>query len=680
MGKLKRYALFFALLLVMLLVPCENYYAQTNSHMDDPEFWKAQGYVSDLFYEDSAETTDYVISTASNTGRYTRRFGIDVSKYQGNIDWAKAKANGVEFAIIRVGYRGSSSGTLNEDEYYKKNIEGALAQGIRVGVYIFSQAITEDEAIAEANYVISRVYKYNITLPIVIDYEYSGSNGTDGRLFEANLSKDEATAVCKAFCETVKNAGYTGMVYANRSMLTSGLNAEEIAKDYHIWLAHYTATTNYTGTYDFWQYSSKGDGQTYGMQSQYVDMNYWYDDGTIYGQDYSAVFDSTYYANRYTDLKTAYGSDVAALFSHFINHGMEEGRQGCATFSVQSYKNTYRDLRAAYGNDLKKYYLHYIKNGKNEGRVGTGYETTLVGATTIYKGVDYSKLYNPYYYLNNNKDVYEKYGYDDDAIIEHFVNVGMQETRQGTEDFNVISYKNLYRDLRDVYGMDWQRYYMHYINYGKQEGRVATGYEDTVVGAITTYKGVDYSDVYDYFYYITNNPDVFNVYGYNDDAVLEHFVNYGMQEGRQGIASFNVNSYKNRYSDLRKAYGMSLKNYYMHYIYCGKREGRIATGYENRVVDASTTYKGIDYSAVYNYSYYVANNPDVYKAYGYDDEAVLSHFVNCGMQEGRQANSKFNVFIYKNRYTDLSDAFGDDLKSYYIHYINLGKNEGRIAN
>lgn len=211
-----------------------------------------------------------------------KRKGIDVSKWQGEIDWAKAKAEGVEFAIIRVGYRSDSTGILEEDPYYIKNIEGALEQGIRVGVYIFSQAITVEEAREEANYVLSRIQGYDITLPIAIDVEYLfTANGEAGRLYDANLSVEAATEICSAFCETVESAGYTGMVYANKYMLTNKLDAEKLAENYCIWLAHYTSETNYEGEYDFWQYSATGDGYLHGMESQNLDMNWWYDDGSM---------------------------------------------------------------------------------------------------------------------------------------------------------------------------------------------------------------------------------------------------------------------------------------------------------------------------------------------------------------------------------------------------------------
>jgi len=669
------------LILTCLAVLFQGEYVYASyEQIDDPEFWKAQGYVSDAFEEDVVSEASYAITSYAFRGDYTQRLGVDVSKYQGIIDWAKAKAQGVEFAIIRVGYRGSSSGTLNEDPNYIRNIEGALAQGIPVGVYIFSQAITEEEAIEEANYVISRIYRYNITLPIVIDFEYaSSSSGNSGRLYEAKLSKVQATAICKAFCRTVQNAGYTGMVYANSSMLKSNLNAGEIEKDYRIWLAHYTTATNYQGIYDFWQYSSKGNGSAYGMSSQYVDMNYWYDDGKIFGKDYSSVFDATYYVNKYSDLKNAYGNDVAALLTHFVNNGMNEGRQGSAGFNVQSYKNAYKDLRMGYGDDIKGYYWHYIDYGKNEGRVGTGYENTIADGETVLNGVDYSSVYNVNEYLKYNPDLKDGYGYDDVDLLAHFVNYGMKEGRQASASFNVQSYKNRYKDLRDGYGDDLKGLYMHYVNYGKNEGRIGTGCETVIVDGTTIYAGVDYSSVYDVNEYIHYNPDLLQGYGYNDQMLLMHFVKYGMSEGRQASKNFNVWSYRNRYQDLRKGYGDDLKGYYMHYVYYGKAEGRVGTGCEVKILDGVTVFYGVDYSAVYNVNEYLKYNPDLLEGYGYNDEQLLAHFVNYGMNEGRQASSEFNAFTYRERYPDLRSGYGDNLKGYYLHYINYGKLEGRRA-
>lgn len=189
--------------------------------------------------------------------------GIDVSSYQKTIDWNAAKAGGVDYAIIRVAYRGYGSGSIVADTNYKANIEGALAAGVDVGIYIFSQAISEEEAKEEAQYAISLAKDYDISLPVVMDFEYaSTSSGVDGRLYEADLSKEEATAICNAFCKTAEDLGYTGMVYANKSMLNNQVNAGSIADKYPIWLACYpskaSSGSGYTGDYSYWQYSSTG--------------------------------------------------------------------------------------------------------------------------------------------------------------------------------------------------------------------------------------------------------------------------------------------------------------------------------------------------------------------------------------------------------------------------------------
>ena len=114
----------------------------------------------------------------------------------------------------------------------------------------------------------------------------------------------------------------------------------------------------------------------------------------------------------------------------------------------------------------------------------------------------------------------------------------------------------------------------------------------------------------------------------------------------------------------------------MHYIYYGKKEGRIATG---TLLNGTATYNGIDYSAVYDFNTYISNYSDLKNAFGVDDVSSIAHFVRFGMSEGRQASSSFNVFSYKARYADLRSTFGNDLKQYYMHYIYYGKKEGRIA-
>lgn len=223
--------------------------------------------------------------------------GIDVSKWEGDINWNAVKKAGVDYAFIRVGYRGyGSSGNLAEDPNYEEYIDGALSAGIPIGVYIYSQAISSNEAIAEANFVLNRIKGYNITLPVVMDYEFYGN---EGRLYDAHLTKAEATANCRAFCETVSNAGYTPMVYANKSFLTDNLNAGEISQIAPIWLAHYTNSTSYSGEYDYWQYSE--EGRVDGINTN-VDCNFFLTKGDLDSngnsvKGFNDVLSSSWYAD-----------------------------------------------------------------------------------------------------------------------------------------------------------------------------------------------------------------------------------------------------------------------------------------------------------------------------------------------------------------------------------------------
>lgn len=392
--------------------------------------------------------------------------------------------------------------------------------------------------------------------------------------------------------------------------------------------------------------------------------------------DYSAVFDAAYYANRYPDLKAAFGNDESALLQHFIQYGMAEGRQGSSQFDVYSYKNLYPDLRAAFGNNLKSYYMHYISSGKAEGRKATGVNT-LQNPITMYNGIDYSAVYDYNYYLKKYSDLAKIYTNDDIGLLAHFVNCGMGEGRQAKASFDVFSYRNQYQDLRVAFGNNLKSYYMHYISNGKAEGRKATGVSK-LQNPVTVYQGVDYSAVYNYSYYLKKYKDLAKIYTNDDVGLLAHFVVSGMTEGRQGKDSFDVISYRNQYQDLRLAFGKDLRSYYVHYMNCGKKEGRIATGVKT-LQNPVTIYNGTDYSVVYDYSYYNSKYSDLKSAFKGDDIDLLAHFVNNGMSEGRQASKKFNVQVYKNNYTDLQQAFGNDLKLYYMHYIQNGKAEGRNA-
>ena len=180
------------------------------------------------------------------------RVGIDVSKWNGEIDWDRVKSAGVEFAIIRAGSRGSVTGSLVEDPMFAANIKGASASGVPVGVYFFTQAVNEVEAVEEASAVIRLIREYQLEYPVFIDTEGAGGNGrADG------LDQDTRTLVCEAFCRTIVNAGYEAGVYASRHWYNNNLHVSQL-ENYNIWLAEYRSTPLYQGYYQMWQYTSKG--------------------------------------------------------------------------------------------------------------------------------------------------------------------------------------------------------------------------------------------------------------------------------------------------------------------------------------------------------------------------------------------------------------------------------------
>lgn len=192
--------------------------------------------------------------------------GIDVSKWQGKIDWPTVASAGIDFAIIRCAYRGASTGVIVEDPYFKANIKGAVENGIKVGVYFFTQAITQAEAVEEASTAISLVSGYKLQFPIFIDTE----GATNGR---ANgLNKADRTAIVKAFCETVRNSGYKSGIYASKYWYYDNLDVSQLST-YNIWVAQYNTVCNYSGRYDMWQYTSSGSVP--GIKGN-VDMNICY--------------------------------------------------------------------------------------------------------------------------------------------------------------------------------------------------------------------------------------------------------------------------------------------------------------------------------------------------------------------------------------------------------------------
>ena len=193
-------------------------------------------------------------------------FGIDVSAHNGLINWPIVKKEGIDFSIVRLGFRGYGiSGTVNLDTQYLNNIHGVINNNIPLGIYFYSQAISEEEARNEANFVLDNIrlagISNNVKYPIIFDTEYSDAS-PEGRA--DRLSKMDRTRIARAFLDTIRNAGYKPMIYSNKAFLYDNLDMSSLA-DYDVWVAHYNGTsdpvqfgTDYTGPYHMWQYTSSG--------------------------------------------------------------------------------------------------------------------------------------------------------------------------------------------------------------------------------------------------------------------------------------------------------------------------------------------------------------------------------------------------------------------------------------
>lgn len=187
-------------------------------------------------------------------GIKTSLFGIDVSQHQKDIDWQKVKNFGVDFAFIRVGYRGYEEGGLFLDNNFHQNMQGAIEAGIEVGVYFYSQALTVEEAREEAEFVLSNIKDYRFNYPVVYDWEYY----TDKPNARTNdVDKSVLTDLCYVFCDTIQNSGYKVMYYGSPKFLNRDYDIGKLAK-YDMWLAHYASLPRMIYDFKIWQYSEKG--------------------------------------------------------------------------------------------------------------------------------------------------------------------------------------------------------------------------------------------------------------------------------------------------------------------------------------------------------------------------------------------------------------------------------------
>lgn len=193
--------------------------------------------------------------------------GIDVSSYQGDIDWAQVRSAGVEFVMIRLGYRGYTQGSLMADDRAAEYYAGARSAGLKVGAYFFSQAVTVEEALEEAEFCLDLVRDWVLEMPLVYDWEY-----IDEEARTADVDRRLLTDCTLAFCGAVEQAGYAPMVYFNTYQARDLLHLEELTA-YRWWLALYSGEMTYPHRVDMWQYSCTGTVP--GIATD-VDLNLWF--------------------------------------------------------------------------------------------------------------------------------------------------------------------------------------------------------------------------------------------------------------------------------------------------------------------------------------------------------------------------------------------------------------------
>ncbi len=220
-----------------------------NTGVDMEWIDEAEGVAASDF--DAADFSSDGNIVSYNGEEYESSLGVDVSFYQGEIDWEAAAADGVEFAMIRCGFRGSSEGDMFVDEQFENNIKGALAAGIRVGVYFFSQSTGAVEAAEEALFVLDLIDGYDVTMPVAFDWEPLSDSRSD------SVSGEDVTAAAVVFCEMVKDAGYDPCVYFFRRLGYYDYDLSRLA-DFDFWVGSPGTAPDFYYAHSIWQFSFTG--------------------------------------------------------------------------------------------------------------------------------------------------------------------------------------------------------------------------------------------------------------------------------------------------------------------------------------------------------------------------------------------------------------------------------------
>ena len=284
--------------------------------------------------------------------------GIDVSTWQGKIDWSKVKASGITFAMIRTGFRGTVSGTITKDKWFESNIKGAIANNVNVGVYFFSMAKNESEALEEAKWVVEQIKDYDISYPVAIDIEIFDQDRLTG------VSYSQMTENALVFCNYIRSKGYTPMIYSYMNALTKKFDTAKFANE-RIWLAQYNDTVTYKGKYYMWQYTSSGSVP--GISGR-VDMNVAYFSVTNDVSKKEVVNGMTKYDDNsdivftLMSMKTTLSKDVVLRATPFVNYPnkagtLEKGTEVTVTGITSDFVRIIYDGNVFYINDVDCFVL-----------------------------------------------------------------------------------------------------------------------------------------------------------------------------------------------------------------------------------------------------------------------------------------------------------------------------------
>lgn len=267
------------------------------------------------------------------------------------------------------------------------------------------------------------------------------------------------------------------------------------------------------------------------------------------------LFDAKYYADKNSDVKSAFGYNEELLRNHYMTYGIKEGRQASPIFNPQYYINAYGDLKKAFGNNYESAYNHFVNYGYKEGRIASKGTNIVKYIKNVPINIT-NYMFDAELYYSLYLDLQQAFGYNPEALKQHYLTWGVKEGRIASYVFNPVYYLNNNADVKKVFGAKgYEGAYNHFINNGIHEGRTGSQYFNVT-------------------YYLSQYGDLRNAFDINYSKALEHFVTWGMNEGRNASKEFNAGNYKNRYTDLSKAYGNKWKEYYKHYAVYGEAEKR----------------------------------------------------------------------------------------------------------